>query len=61
MDAQALLSLRELEKQRRSGFIKDVIISVEVEGKVISRDESIRNINEKLLKRMPPAFCKRKK
>lgn len=58
MDSQAFLSHQRAEKAFEEGNLKDVIIPIEVEGKIISKDESLRNLSEKLLKRMPPVFKK---
>ena len=58
MDAQAFLSHQRARKATAQGLLEEIIIPIEVDGRVINRDESIRDISEKLLKRMPPVFVK---
>lgn len=56
MDAQALLSHQRAKKATEEGLFEDIIIPINIDDKIIKKDESVRNITEKLLKRMPPVF-----
>jgi len=57
MDNQALLSHNRGRKIKELNLLKDIIIVIKSEGKILNEDESIRkNITNKLLNRMPPVF-----
>lgn len=59
MDKLALESHRKAYETQTEGYLKDIILPVDVNGKMVDKDESIRpGMNLKLLQRMPPAFVK---
>ena len=59
MDALALASHQRAAQARDAGLLQDIILPVEMNGKVVDSDECIRaNMSLALLRRMPPAFAK---
>lgn len=59
MDSLALKSHFRAYNSQKEHILKDVIAPLNVEGKLIDKDECIRpDITLKLLERMPPAFVK---
>ncbi|MCX7920624.1 MAG: thiolase family protein [Clostridia bacterium] len=57
MDLFALASHNKAYKARNEGLLRDMIVPLSINEKVIDEDESVRaNITPRLLSRMPPAF-----
>lgn len=57
MDRLALESHRRASRTQNEGLLRDIILPVNVNGKMVSNDECIRpRMNMRLLERMPAAF-----